>query len=156
MLLASLMSGLVIAQEPSSEPNWDNRLPAFFRAEPIKDAADHDELQRLKNARYNAVVAELQASVAMYRAGRGEFGGIADAARRLVKASEGLDLTPEQQIDLLKQQVDLLKLMESYSEANSERGTGTMQDLHLARYLRLDAEIDLLTLRRSLQAEPAK
>ena len=103
-----------------------------------------DELLRLRIARYNAALEELQALDQQMLAGRILKEFALDAGDRLRESALALCNTPAERILVLQQAVDYGKDMEKIAEAKLDAGTVSVADYAMVRYWRLDAEIRLL------------
>jgi hypothetical protein len=144
MLLAFAPNKVLGAEpEPPLPPE-----PAILKAKPLKPAPGDDELRKLLIARYNVAVAEMQARYAEIAAGRANFDIAVEAARHLVDS--GIELTdkPAEQLAFREKFLELAKEVERIIEAQVEAGKTGLAELEKARYLRLDAQIQLLKAKR--------
>jgi hypothetical protein len=109
-----------------------------------------DELRRLLKERYNEAASELQARYKEFIAGRGDLDSLYEANRSLLES--GLELTdkPEEKIALLAQRVGQAREIEQVNQGRYDAGRIPVQTLNRCRYLRLDAEIQLLRAKRAL------
>jgi hypothetical protein len=104
-----------------------------------------DELHRLRIARYNAALEELQARDQELTFGtRSDTGLVLSVGDRLREAALALSNTPAERILVLQQAVDYGKSIERMMDAKMDAGTAKVADCAMARYWRLDAEIRLL------------
>ena len=125
--------------------------PAILKAKPLKPAPGDDELRKLLIARYNAAVAEMELRYAEISAGRATFEVAAEAARHLVDS--GIELTdkPAEQLAFREKYLELAKEVERIIKAQFEAGRIGEADLAKARYLRLDAEVQMLKAKRLVE-----
>ncbi len=137
------------AEESNGDAQAEKGLPEFLTLEPLEAKPDDSELRKLQVARYNAAAAELAARRAILHAGSPPLAGydgpaLMESARRLHKARLALAAEASQRIRAHEQYVEFLKSWEDTVEDLVENGRTSTVELHLARYRRLDAEIDLL------------
>jgi hypothetical protein len=145
-ILLAFVPNQVLSAEP--EPPALPPEPAILKAKPLKPAPGDDELRKLLIARYNVAVAEMQARYAEISAGRANCDIAVEAARHLVDS--GIELTdkPAEQLAFREKFLELAKEVERIIEAQVEAGKTGVGDLEKARYLRLDAEVQLLKVKR--------
>jgi hypothetical protein len=155
LLLAALflLAGLA-GREVRAEPDPEEKRPKILTAQPIKPGPDDDELQKLLIARYNAAVDEMQHRFQEFIAGRGTMEIFGATAKRLVDAGAELNDKPAHQVKLREQLLELMQEIERINVARHEAGQLSGADLQAARYLRIDAEIQLLRAKR--KANPPK
>jgi hypothetical protein len=140
----------ILVGQLGAQPKDDTEeLPAIFKGKPIPPAAGDDELRKLLKERYNAAVAELGGRYQMFLAGRGTFDSLFDGARRVVHAGLELHDKPADQIALLTGYVELARKIEKINQARDEAGRIMRQELDYARYMRADAEIQLLRAKKA-------
>ncbi|WP_029631403.1 hypothetical protein [Zavarzinella formosa] len=147
------------AAEPAKEgPKGDElqkvKQLTLLNAEPVKADPKDDELRKLLKARYNEAVEEIQTRHRQFQSGRAAYGEMAETAQRLVRAGLELCDKPEEKIALLTQYVEFTKDIEAITQAGKEAAKVSPAELNRARYQRLDAEIQLLRVKRA--AENAK
>jgi hypothetical protein len=125
--------------------------PALLSAEPRKPAPGADELQKLLIARNNAALTELQARGQELQAGRITLDVLLDAARRWRDSALELSEKPAEQMAIRAQILDLAQYIEAVHEAKVNAGTAKIADMAMARYFRIDAEIQLLKLKQKME-----
>lgn len=155
LALMVLWTGPSTGQSPKEDP-FKKKLPELLRASRLEANPKDDELQKLLKERYNEALAELEARYRVYMSGAGlvTFESLVDAGRRVVTA--GLEAREDQadKIEFLSKNLELAREVEKIMEKQQKAGAATLDQVHRARYLRLDAEIELLRARRA--AEKAK
>ncbi|MBV9122388.1 MAG: hypothetical protein JO112_03370 [Planctomycetes bacterium] len=112
---------------------------------PIQADKGDDELHSLLKERYNAALRELQDRYRLFQTGGGGSSNLLFEAAQRVRDS-GLALTdkPADQIHLRQQYLDLAKGIERVQEAALTVGTIQPPEVSFARYMRLEAQIQLL------------
>lgn len=111
-----------------------------------------DELQKLLVARYNAVFAELGAVGAAYSNGTTTHHAIFDAQKRLLQAELELSDKPADQIAAYESYLESTKAFEAKIKALAILQTvgGEANKYYQAKFMRLDAEIQLMRAKRKL------
>ena len=139
------------------EPPPKEKLPALLTAKPLEPDAKDDEERKLGKARYNEAVAAVTGYYrhAMLDLTR-SFDPVFAMSPQLLRAGLELSETPKSKVTLLEEYLEMTKWLEGNIDQFIKAGAGqfTRSDLHRARYLRLDAEIQLLRARRD--ADKAK
>lgn len=135
------------AQDPAAGD--DRPKPAILKSQPLPSDPRDDELARLLKERYNAAVAELKNSLALYEVGRGDFYSVAHAGRRVLDAGVEIWTVPKDRISLLASYVELATDNEKIAKARLEHGNGSPIDLDRATYERANAQIMLLREKRA-------
>lgn len=120
---------------------------ALLAADLVEEDPQDDELRKLLKARYNAAVLELKVLHALYQNGRASVESFAEVGRRIVESGSAIREEPGARAVLLEQYVALLKAIERSTQLSLEHGIATPGDLHRARCIRLDAEIEWLRAR---------
>lgn len=154
IVLLCLSLGAVAAQEerPAEKP----RQAAILKAEPLAIDPRDDELGRLLKERYNAAVAELKGSLAMYEHGRGNFAQIAHAGRRVLDAGVEIWTTPKDKLVLLASYVELAVDNEKLAKASYNVGQGMQIDVDRATYERVSAQLMLVREKRAAERQPGR
>lgn len=143
-LLAFASNGLSAAQpQPDEGP-----LPAILKAKSLKPAAGDDELRKLLIARYNAAVSEMEVRYAEFLAGKTGMDVFVDVAKRLVEAGVEVSDKPAEQLRFREDFLELAVEVERIQKVRFDAARITKADLECARYLRLDAEIQVLKAKR--------
>jgi hypothetical protein len=133
------------------------RFPKLYPSEPIKPAANDDELRKLQIARFNEAFAEVQLLNSQLVSGgpptslRPIFELIFDANKRLLESRLELNRDSKEEIEIRDEYVGLSKFMENLMEKRVKEGEEHRSLATKARYLRLDAEIQLLMAKRKLK-----
>jgi hypothetical protein len=142
-------------QPPPADPDEPPvvlKLRAIVKANPLEPAKEDDDLRKLLKARYNVAVRGLQARLQEFEAGRSTVEALFAAFRNVHDSQLELCEKPADQIGTRELYFELAKVVEKIVEAQFEAkriGAGALED---ARYVRLDAEIQLLKAKR--QARP--
>lgn len=139
LLFAGLLRDLTAQDDDAEE-----KRPLLLAAEPRESKPGDDELRKLLVDRYNAGLAELQARYEEYKIGLAPLDALLGAAQRLAHAGGELNDKPADRLVFLEQFLELARHVESMQEALTEVGRSRVADLQWARYVRADAEIQLL------------
>jgi hypothetical protein len=123
---------------------------------PLKADPKDDELRKLQIARYNEAVEEVKGLGELVLRGVRTPDVLLDAAKHV--AQSGLDVYDDHndRIRLLTDYVELTKENEKVFEAHQNAGRVAQSDLHMARYFRIDAEIQLLKAKRAAEKPKEK
>jgi hypothetical protein len=134
---------LVEAQEP----------PDVFSAEPRKPAPGADEREKLLIARNNAALAELQAWAKQQElmTGRVLKELPFDAVGRWRDSALELSDKPADQLVIRLQILKIARDFEAVLEAKEKAGTAKISDVEMARYFRIDAEIQVLKSKQKME-----
>lgn len=162
VLLTAAAVPPLLGQQPQKPPDKPEiRLPPLLTSKPLKEDAKDDDHRKLLKARYNAAVGELKSLyqddewVTYYGEPRlGGQDGFYGPWLRVVRAGLELFETLAEKIDLLTQYIEAAKEVEKIQVLRFEMGRTTSGALQRARFERLDAEIQLLRLKR--EADKAK
>jgi hypothetical protein len=151
-VLTLLMAARVIAQdkEPQKDPPKDKK-PALLDRKPLKADPKDDELRKLQIARYNEAIAELQEWNAIVERGQTSPHVLFEAAVRVTHAGLEVYDKPDDRINLLTEYVELTRMVEKVFETRAGFGVVSKADVDRATYNRIDAEIQLLKAKRSLE-----
>ena len=141
MLLARTKGGAGAATRPATMP-VDPRAKAPER-QPKGDGA---ELKIAELRQQKIAVAEKAKRLAeeMFRAGVGEAGEVFRTSQQVLQARLEAAKTGDERVSLLKAYVVAAKQGEQLAEQRHKTGTGRTLDLELARYQRIEAELQLL------------
>jgi hypothetical protein len=151
LALFVIPAGGVIAQEPQRRQQDQapyDRLPALLTAKPVQPDPKDDDLRKLLVARYNESVAEMKVRYTEFQAGKTTIDSMLGASQRLLKSGLELSGNPQDRIKLLEQFLEMAKVVERIDQALVEAGRLSAAELHEARHLRIDTEIQLLRARR--------
>lgn len=140
---------LVVSSQPvlAAEPADETKPP--FGLKKVTIDPKEDELVQLQKRRFNEAVDEAEAKMKSYEIGRGSLIDLLDSSRRLAESGLDVFVKPDERIRLLTRYRDFTKLTEKITTARYEAAISPKEDLHLARYQRLDAEIALLKAKRA-------
>ena len=156
------VSALPIAAQQPPPAQFDvppvvKKLLLLVKAKPQEPAKDEEELRKLLKARYNSAVRGLEMKLQEFEAGRITTEGLVGPFRKVHDSK--LELSPEaaDQIAVREMLVELAKDIEKIVEVKVAegilQGSSVLED---ARYLRLDAEIQLLKAKRQSQRPTGK
>jgi hypothetical protein len=136
---------------PPALKAWGKELSQTNRSFTDSIATD-DELTKLRKQRYQAARRRVQGKFNLFAAGsaRGTLGTILEAQDRLIDAELALANDPNTRIAALARNVTAGKGLESVNATRYEARQIPIQDYDLTRIQRLNAEIRLLELKRSL------
>jgi hypothetical protein len=132
------------ASPGGQEPKPPGDAPPIKLGEPLRIEPRDDPLQKALKERYNEALAEARERHQSLLAGRMALDQLFDVFQRYVFAGLEVAETPAAQVALLKQYVALAKNVEDIVAARLDAGSVTKADLHRARYVRHDAEVQLL------------
>jgi hypothetical protein len=151
-LLLTLVGSLAAqVRQPLQPPKQVGpKLPALLTSQPIKEDPKDDELCKLLKARYNLAFAEMQRGYKAWRLGLSSFDAVTDVAQQLVKSGLELIDKPAERAAFLGQYVELMKEAEKIVQEQYKHGMVPQIEVYRARYLRLDAEIQLLRAKREV------
>jgi hypothetical protein len=153
-LLTSAAALVPMGWLPVQQPAPQNALPAdapvpaILKAKPRKSAAGDDELRKLVTARYNAAAAEMEIRLKEYLEGRVPLESMVDTARRVVESGLEVSDSAEEQQALREKFLELAVAIEKNQKTRVDAGRISPGALEEARYLRLDAEVQLLRAKR--------
>jgi hypothetical protein len=139
------------AQQPKKlpDPLWLEKLRPVLEAKPLEAAADDDAVRKLLKARYNAALRGLQARYEEVEAGKATLFTMLDAYSFVRNSWIELSDKPAEQIRAREIYFELAKEAESAAEVRHDRNALSTADLETYRYIRLDAEIDLVRAKKS-------
>ncbi len=137
----------------------EGKVPRLVTAQPLKPEPGDDELRKLLKERYNAALAEVKAWYADIFGG--PLGGpkfgwprddMLDAAFRALETELELSDKPEDHLRVRQEQLDWAKQHEKVVGLKYEAGRLGMTDVARARYIRANAEIKLVQVKRKAAA----
>jgi hypothetical protein len=148
--LVSLPLGFLPMHLAAGEPPQpaEAQLPAILKVKALEPQPGDDELRKLLIARYNAAAAEMAARYKEFLAGKSIFEEMVDVGRRLVDSGLELSDKPAEQLALREKFFELALEVEKVQNARFAAGRIGAADLESARYLRLDAEVQVLKAKR--------
>jgi hypothetical protein len=132
----------------------DDKLPAVLDNKPLEPAKGDDEERKLLKERYNAALRELQARFHVFEAGMGALETLFDAAKRVLDSELELCLKPAERVGVREKYLELARAVEKIQQARFDAGRAGVADVEQARYLRLDAELQLLRAKKAADARP--
>jgi hypothetical protein len=132
------------------------KLPKLLAGKPLADLPKDNELGRLLKARYNAALEESQARYQEYAAGKVSLDQLSETLRRLMDAGVEAREAAADQMALREQFVELAREVERASRERHGAGRISAAEMARARYLRLDAEVNLARARRDAAINKGK
>jgi len=138
-------AGRTAAQAPAGAPGVSPEILAFLK--PVAIAEGDNELQKKLKERHNVAVKMLEERVNEYKKGVRDISPVFEAARLTAEAKLDLAENAEARTAVLKQLLDVAKLIESNLAQQLDKGLGSKADLERARYARLTVEVELLRAR---------
>jgi hypothetical protein len=151
LLLSLVLADRLSAQQAGSEKQ---NAPVHLALKPADAEPQDDELRKLLKARYNEALDELkERSDQLFLKGieLGGFAQVFDSANRFVRAGLELREKPAERVEILTQVLELARTAEKLAQSYFNANKLSSQDLHYARYSRLDIEIQLSRARRNAQ-----
>jgi hypothetical protein len=142
----------VVAQPPSGTAS--QKLPKLLAAKPTEISEERDELRKLTRARYNAALDEVRARYQQFQHGNGKLDPMLDSFRRLLASGVVAADSVKGQVEFLEQYVELTRQVSGIVHGQEKSGHMSMAEAAQARYMLLDAQIQLLHAQRRL-AGPA-
>jgi hypothetical protein len=134
--------GRTTAQTPADGAAISPKLLVFLK--PVAIAKGDSELQQKLKERHNVAVKLLEVRVNEYKKGVRDISPVFEAARLTAEAKLDLAENAEARTAVMKQLLDVAKLIENNLAQQLAKGFGSKADLERARYTRLSLEIDLL------------
>jgi hypothetical protein len=141
-----------LAAQPASPGR--EKLPRLLAAKPLEEAGERDELRRLMRARYNAALEEARQRYQLFRGGTARLEQTLDAFRRLLASGVATADTGKERVEFLERYVDLTRGVARMAESIAKSGQGHGADAAQARYMYLDAQIQLMSAQRRLAGPP--
>jgi hypothetical protein len=143
--------------KPGEGPRVEfERHVALLERDEIKIDPKDDELRKLLTERYNASIQELKGLQEQVRAGKIAFSNYLEAGKRLAVAGLELEEAPEKQFRFLQEYLELTRAIEDFAEEQYDAGSMNTADYQMMKCLRLDAEIQVLRLKRKVDSTKPK
>jgi hypothetical protein len=139
-----LVLAFASAQAVAAPPAEEEKPPAIVAAKLLKPAPGDGALRKLLIARYNTALEELKIRYRLPLGDQEALDGLIDVAKRVVASKLELSSKLADEITVRQQYLELVTEVERIYQNLVEGGVRTRIDLKKARYLRLDAEIQLL------------
>ena len=157
LMLVVTVVFLASNQRFSAQPGQEvaEKIPALLLGKPLKPQPGDDELRKLVIARYNSAIAEGQARYKDFQAGRKQIGSLSDVLGRLAESGMEATIKPADQIDFLGKYLEMARAIEKAQQAQFDAGHVNAADFERAKYLRLNAEIQLLRMTQSAKGKGA-
>jgi hypothetical protein len=152
LMLAAL--ALLTATTAGRAARDEDKLPAVLENKPLEPAKGDDEERKLLKERYNAALAELRARYQRFEAGNDTLDALFDAARRVLDSELELCGKAAERVAVREKYLELAREVEKIQQARVDAGRAGAQDLEQARYLRIDAQLQLLRAKKAAEAKP--
>ena len=153
-----LTTGLVLgclavnlASPPAARADGPDNRPAFVKGDPGDRPVARDEVSKILIAQQQSARTELMLRYeALAVGGRKEqdFTAIQDCAQRLLGKELELRTKAANRVRLLEQYVEFQRAVELIAQNSFQAGAIRMQDFERCRFLRLEAELQLLKAKR--------
>jgi hypothetical protein len=144
--------GRSAAQAPADAPGVSPEILAFLKPVPI--AAGDSGLQKKLKERHNVAVKLLEERINEYKKGVRDISAVFEAARLTADAKLDLAENAQARTVVLKQLLDVAKLIENNLSQQLAKGFGSKADLERARYARLTLEVELLRPQQKAKPGP--
>jgi hypothetical protein len=154
--LAALAAGPLFAPRaaalgPQEKPAGQPKPPRLLAARPLSTTGQSDKLRRLVRERYNAALEEARERYRQMReVPKFDPDKAFSAFRRLLAAGVLAADTGRDRIQFLEAYLELARGFEKVLEKISGAGAEMAAERAHARYMRIDAELQLLRARRDL------
>jgi hypothetical protein len=135
-------------------PKPQKKLPKLLTTKPLDITGEKDEMRRLVRQRYNAALEEVRGRYQRLDQSFARADELFDSFRRLLASGVAATDTGRELVDFLVEYADLARDAERRTQAFVRAGQANGVAASQARYMVLDAEIQLLRARRRL-AGPA-
>jgi len=122
-------------------------------SEPMKPERSDDAVQKLMKERYNTALVLLEARLNQFLAGRGTASAFEEGLDQVLRARMSLTDKPADLIPLLELRLELAREMEKAAKANFEAGRSDGDAPPAAKITRINAEIDLLRMKKRVSPE---
>ena len=136
------------AQSPAGAKQ--KKMPRLLAAKPLDVEAASDEMTRLLRGRYNAAVEEVRDRYQHLQASSARVESMFDALRRLLASGAAAVTTGRARIEFLEQYLELTQDVADRAEKLVKSGTASRAEAAQARYMVLDARIQVLHAQRRL------
>jgi hypothetical protein len=130
------------------------KLPRLLTAKPVEVTEERDEMRKLMRARYNAALEEVRGRYQQFLHGTGKVDSMFDAFRRLLASGVVAAESVKDQVEFLEQYVDLTRQVSGSVHGQAKSGQISSAEAAQARYMHLDAQIQLLHAQRRLAGPP--
>ena len=155
-LTGNLVLGCLVvslAAPPVARADGPDNRPAFLRGDPVDATLARDEVGKILVAQRQSARTELNVryeALAIPGGGRNEreFTAIQDCSQRLLGKELELRATAAERVRLLGQYLEYQKAVEQIAKEHFEAGAIRKQDYERCRFLRLEAELQLLKAKR--------
>jgi hypothetical protein len=122
-------------------------------SETMKPERGDDAVQKLMKERYNTALVLLEARLKQFSAGRVTASALEEGLDQVLRARMGLTDKPADLIPLLELRFELAREVEKAAEANFEAGRSDGDVPPAAKIARINAEIDLLRMKKRASTE---
>jgi hypothetical protein len=142
------LPGGALGQGP--KPKNGLKLPKLLTTRPLDPAGESDEIRRLLRARYNAVLEEVRGRWQQFQTGSSKLDPLLESLRRLRSSGVEVEAIGRNRLQFLEDYVAMTRQVEDLVQRAVKAGQLASADAAQARYMRLDAEVELLRARLEL------
>lgn len=157
LLVAGGLPGRVAGQARQPSVNDGDgplvkRLRLIAAARPLEPTAGESDLRRLLKARHNSAVRRLAHDLECYNEGRATIDKLLPAVRAWRDSGLELSDAPTDHIPFLEVYWELSRRIEDIAQEELREGNASEREVELARYARLEAQIQLCRARERLKS----
>jgi hypothetical protein len=156
MFVAALFLPPSARTAPPAENDWP-LLDKFKKlvSEPMKPERGDDAVQKLMKERYNTALVVLDVRIRQYMAGReaGSVFAFEKALNQVLRARTALTDKPADLIPLLELRLELARDLERAADGRFQAGRSEPDAPAEAKIARINAEIDLLRMKKRASTE---
>jgi hypothetical protein len=148
-----VLPGSATTQGKAPKKPQDQKLPKLLAGKPLDTGVESDDLRQLLRARYNAALEEARLRYRQLNSGAPgatSLSELLDTLRRLLVSGMAVMDVGKNRVLFLEEYVDLTRRIERTAADSVRAGVASGAAAAQARYMRLDAEIQLLRTRRLL------
>lgn len=144
------------AKAVKQEIALNQQFSSIFDLKQVVVAAQDDELLQMKKQRFNSALDELQRARLLLAAGNSSLDLVLDAGKRVLQAGIEVFDDPNEQIKLHSSFLAVTKFCEGVAAVRVETAGWHRNQLRMARYYRLEAEVQLAKAKETIESKPPK
>ncbi len=155
LLSAALLFVGAIARAPGQDLTRlkDKEVEQLLKSfNAVTISTSDSEMEQLLKKRYNVAIERSRRLAAGTLEGRVSIADLAGSIDLITAAGLELWTDPQERIAVLERKVRFTRVAEDFARTRFREGTGAAEDLDLAKYNHLTAEIQLLRARKALAA----
>ncbi len=126
------------------------KMPKLLTSKPLETEGEKDQMARLLRQRYNAALEEVRLRYKQFSNNTTGMEPMLDACRRLLASGATAITIGRNRIEFLESYLELTEDLAARSEQYAKSGQGHQAEAAQARYMVLDARIQLLHAQRRL------